>query len=885
MPASTIPIVDESADMPALSALEQRLLRAKGRAAAMAAPIPKQIGPYRIQAELGSGGMGYVYRARHVTLDRIVALKLIRAEHRFAGGARERFLREARVASRLEDPGLCRVYEFGEHEGLPWFAMQLIEGESLAERLDAARQRGERSLGPPSELATLFAGILEALHVAHADGLVHRDIKPSNIVLRPDGQAVVLDFGVARDSNQFEATLTASGQMIGTPLYLPREQVDQSGARDDRRWDVYSTAVTLYECLTLERPFDGESPAEIFDAILAARPVKLSRRNPEVGRPLELVVETAMDPDPERRYPDCLSFAADLRRAARGEAIEARAPSLLLRTRRWVRANPVAASVLSVLAIATVATGTQWLRAEENLARVHLLAAQVRLDKLRENPALALPARAESSEALASFLHGPVETLLAQRAEFERVRAQLRDRALPYGADAKARDAREHPLRLERGRLERELSKMRNELARERARLAAGKAPLASTAIRLGERQIAEAEARIAEIDASPADLRSYEFSVVEDQFLHDGLDRLIADLGRFEARELEHLRAQLAWSQRVEERTITSQQEAWSSVAARLLRDARFQELRLPPQLGLVPLGPDPTCGLEEFAFARSGSVPTRDGEGKLRVADDTALILVLVPDGDALHGSTHAQSKRSKKDPLKADLDEIPQHRVKLGAFFIGKHELTQAQWAALTNGERPSFYRAARIYGDGPRYRITDRHPVESVSHDRARIVLGLHELSLPSEAQWEYACRAGTTTAWWPGDNRLDLAGCENLGDRNAGRTNPNWHAEDFDDGQLFHAPVMSYRANAFGLHDLHGNVREWCADRFQAYANVRARTGDGLRVLGATPSPNFIVRGGAFDFAAAAARSARRDWWAPSRLSPNLGLRVARRIVR
>ncbi|MCA8972546.1 MAG: SUMF1/EgtB/PvdO family nonheme iron enzyme, partial [Planctomycetes bacterium] len=790
--------------------------------------------------------------------------------HRFSGEARERFLREARVVSRLDHKNLCRVYEFGEHEGLPWFAMQWIPGATLQDRLDEARRSGT-SVASPTELAALFAVLADALHYAHEAGLVHRDIKPSNIAL--DVDPVILDFGVARDTEASDKTLTASGQMIGTPLYLPPERVRMDGSRDDRRQDVYALGVTLYECLTLERPYDGPSSAAIFESILRARPKPIRRLNPAVDPALETVVRTAMDADKERRYETARSFADDLRRAAGGEATEAKSPGLFLRTRRWISANPVAASVLGVLGISTIAIASQWVRAERNLRRFDLLATDVRLQELREDPAVRLPARRENIAALETWLADGAVPLLDKRVELEAARDELRSAALPYDETRKQFDAAKHPRLLASRSEHKRLEQVEGFLER-----LAGEAPTDDVRRRRAraERERSRIRATLASLERDPLALRSHRFADPSDQYLHDGLERLLAALHEFEHTDVERVRDQLTWAKHVERTTIDDVRQDWDLARRRLAKDARFDEFVLTPQLGLVPIGPDPRSKLEEFAFVRSGSLPRREANGSLHCDPDCAIVFALLPPGVA-HVGRNAPGEVG-------DADELPVHDVHLDAFFLAKHELTQAQWITLARGEEPSKFHAGTIHGERV---LTLRNPVEQISYDRTLEVLAMHELTLPTEVQWEYACRAPNrgalmeSTPWWTGADLASLDGAENLGDATAGRFNKAWHKVPFDDGHYVHAPVGTFRANAFGLYDMHGNVREWCLDWSHPYSDP-ARDGDGLRT-GSRQSDIVVTRGGAFDYPAIASRSARRDAWPPYSISANQGARAARAV--
>jgi formylglycine-generating enzyme required for sulfatase activity len=215
-----------------------------------------------------------------------------------------------------------------------------------------------------------------------------------------------------------------------------------------------------------------------------------------------------------------------------------------------------------------------------------------------------------------------------------------------------------------------------------------------------------------------------------------------------------------------------------------------------------------------------------------------------------------------------------------VQLVPYFLAKHELTQAQWRALEWGAEPSQYKAGRSYGERA---IGARNPVEHVSWLDCDRILRRHGLVLPTEAQWEHACRGGTTWPWYAGPEARALAGHANLGDRWAARFNPSWLKERWlDDGHYVHAPAGSYAANPFGLHDLAGNVAEWCRDWFGGY-DLPAREGDGLRLVHGFTDTR-ILRGGAFDYAAEACRASRRDAWPPDTRSAAIGVRAARALA-
>src|SRR5262245_4714863 len=233
------------------------------------------------------------------------------------------------------------------------------------------------------------------------------------------------------------------------------------------------------------------------------------------------------------------------------------------------------------------------------------------------------------------------------------------------------------------------------------------------------------------------------------------------------------------------------------------------------------------------------------------------------------------------AQKDPAQpnfdpeADPDESPVNEVALAPYFLSKYEMTQAQWLRFT-GKNPSNY-----VDDGPRALL---HPVEQVSWEDCEQLLRHMGLTLPTEAQWEYAARAGTRTPWWTGADASSVAVAANLSDAFAkSHKGPDsWTYEVWSDGHLIHAPVGSLQANAFGLHDVHGNVWEWCQDAYEIGYVSPTRTGDGERAV--TDTSSRVLRGGSFSYPASVARSSLRRGAPPAAPDSTLGLRPARRIT-
>src|SRR6516165_5721795 len=240
-------------------------------------PLP-QVPGYEVESVLGRGGMGVVYRARHLRLGRLVALKMTLAGAYAGPHERERFRREAEAVAALRHPNLVQVYDAGDWTGRPYFTMELIEGGSLAQRLAGTPQ-------PARQGATLLATLAEAVQVAHQGGIVHRDLKPANILLTTNGTPKIADFGLARHFDGGPA-LTQSGVLMGTPSYMAPEQARGQARAVGPAADVYSLGAILYETLTGRPPFRAESASETVYQLLTQDPVPPSRLNGKVPRAL-----------------------------------------------------------------------------------------------------------------------------------------------------------------------------------------------------------------------------------------------------------------------------------------------------------------------------------------------------------------------------------------------------------------------------------------------------------------------------------------------------------------------------------------------------------------------------------------------------------------------
>ena len=312
------------------------------------ANLPRSFGPYELMEEIARGGMGVVYKARQVTLDRTVALKVLIGGAFSSEALLRRFRVEAEAAAGLQHPGIVSIHEFGEYDNQPYFTMDYVEGKNLSEVA-----KGQPIA--PVRAARYLQAIAEAVSFAHQQGILHRDLKPSNVLIDENDRPRVADFGLAKRVGD-ESDLTLAGQMLGSPNYAPPEQA--AGRQDSVgvRSDVYALGGLLYFLLTGRPPFLASTVRETLRLVFETDPISPRVLNPDVPHDLDTICLKCLEKYPERRYDSAQALADELKRFMKGEPISARPISSAERTVRWCRRHPAIASLAATVVAALTAT-------------------------------------------------------------------------------------------------------------------------------------------------------------------------------------------------------------------------------------------------------------------------------------------------------------------------------------------------------------------------------------------------------------------------------------------------------------------------------------------------------------------------------------------------
>jgi WD40 repeat protein/tRNA A-37 threonylcarbamoyl transferase component Bud32 len=426
-------------------------LMADGDPEADSAPFPagvriRYFGDYEIRRELGRGGMGVVYKARQISLNRPVALKMIRSAALASDDEVRRFRNEAEAVARLDHPHIVPIFEVGRHEDQHYFSMKLVAGGGLDTRL-------QEYVAEPRRAARLVSLAAAAIHHAHQRGILHRDLKPANILVDDRGEPYVTDFGLAKRV-EGDSGLTQTGAILGTPAYMAPEQASSRRGAVTTASDVYGLGAILYALLTGRAPFGGQSPAETLVQVQESVPPLPSKLNQAVPRDLEVICLKCLEKDPARRFASAQALADDLDRYLAGEPILARPVGASRRAWMWCRRNPWRASALASTALAIVAVVVLSLLYADQTRRGRLVAESAKAEALRT--ALAgLHQTADSSLDLAKMMRytrgepEPRRRAMEAIQRASRLRVEARKTIQDLGAAA-GRLAVEDPARWER---------------------------------------------------------------------------------------------------------------------------------------------------------------------------------------------------------------------------------------------------------------------------------------------------------------------------------------------------------------------------------------------------------------------------------------------------
>ncbi|MEM7198945.1 MAG: bifunctional serine/threonine-protein kinase/formylglycine-generating enzyme family protein [Planctomycetota bacterium] len=836
---------------------------------------PQTIGPYRVLDALGEGAMGDVYLAeqREPVVHRVAikVMKLGMDSRRFLA----RFNAERQALALMEHDYIAKVLNAGATDrGRPYLVMEYVKGVPLTEYCDAQRLSVR-------ERVQLIRQVCAGVQHAHQKGVIHRDLKPSNILVTVQGdQAVpkIIDFGLARAADHRLARgtlLTEEGHWIGTLPYMSPEQAGTTRLDIDTRADVYALGVLLYELLTGDLPLRPDDPSD-FDRVEMARrireeePAKPSSRVAHLGQgapgnatasalatkrrctpqalqrqlrgDLNWITLKALEKDRTRRFESADALAAALGHYLRDEPVGVGPPARWGRVVKFVRRNRTGVIAAGLLAATVVTGGVGMTVIAADRARVlrdyRNLTIGGKLDELASRAAAAHPPWPDQTSELGELV-ATAEELVAQRTTLETAIAGLRRGH--QGPEGTTRPPRRgaYGESARRAKLAQLVQKLDFELAEY-----AGELPAAVLRAERAERD------RIADVEAALR-VRAAESARVERpdadlQFLHDRLENLLGRLRVVHGELLPDLRWRLDWSRRIRAESVDAYRDAWAQARREVEQTPAYRGLTLAPQIGLVPLGADPDSGLQEFAHRASGTVPTRGAGSRLELNQEHGIVFVLLPPGVVHFG--RGKSSDPTRPPPHGRYDAL-----EIEAVLMAKHELSRAQWARLARGRSGLQLRetAADLRNRSGKQLAK---PMNVVSWFAAVRLLDEYGLTLPREAEWEYACKAGRETRWHYGDDTVTLQDAANVRFDGMGSRRPL-------------LPVFApLRPNAFGLLHMHGNVWEWCRD-----------------LRGEPTGDHRALRGGSWQRPPGVAETTYRNSATPDVVVREYGLRAARAL--
>jgi formylglycine-generating enzyme required for sulfatase activity/tRNA A-37 threonylcarbamoyl transferase component Bud32 len=777
---------------------------------------------YEVQRELGRGGMGVVYLAKNKIMDRLEVLKVINKKLLDRPGAMDRFLREIRSAAKLSHPNVVIAYNALPLGDLLVFGMEYVPGEDLAQ---VVKNYG----GPLPVLNACYytQQVVLGLQAAFEKGMVHRDIKPHNLILAKDGNkhiVKILDFGLAkaRSEGKTQHQLTATGQMMGTPDYMPPEQW-LDAAHADIRADIYSLGCTLYYLLAGSAPFKGDNLPELWEAHRSRPPQPLNEVRSEVPAALAAVVAKMLAKKPAERYQTPIEVAQALlpflNAATRGPSVvetKARPQGVRQVTVEAFRRETVTegrstlggacqrlATELVQRPSAFPMTNRRWLLLVASLATVLLMLS------IGLWAGGALKVTTKYGTIVLQNLPDEAEVVV----DGERVKVKLENgKAIEIAAGKK------HQLQVKM-----EGFKV---WAKEVEIDSGGRLPIS---VRLEPLLPVPAAA------TNPAP--------------------------------------------QAPEPPNTSAQPG----KAPLVSPAANANKETSPAANANEAAPS-------APIASKAAPPSPIANKDKKITNSIGMDLVLIPAGKFLMGSPKDEAGHSD--------EEGPQHEVEITHdFYLGKYDVTRGQFRAFVNDTgykteaekdgkggwgHPGWKRSPKYNWRDLGFVQTDEHPVVNVTWNDAKAFCAWlsrkedRTYRLPTEAEWEFACRAGTTTRFWFGDDERALARHANVADASFRRAVGTGLGIVGDDGYAFTAPVGRFAANPWGLYDMHGNVWQWCEDYYGPYQGLKSR--DPLRQE-KDKVDCHVLRGGSWDTGSAGDFRAAFRCWSPRPTNYSIGFRL------
>jgi formylglycine-generating enzyme required for sulfatase activity len=574
-----------------------------------------------------------------------------------------------------------------------------------------------------------------------------------------------------------------------------------------------------------------------------------------VPRDLSVICLKAMEKRPEKRYDHMKAFADDLRRYLKGDVILAKPAGPGTRLWKRMKRNPVLSAASSVASAALLAFAfvVPWVVAQTEKRYA---------GQLRDETGRAVAATVDAEEA----------RIYAE----EQARISEENYARVLGLSD------EHKLDAIEKRADRLWPAHPEMVPHFEAWIADAEAMFERLTYHRRTLALLRDPVPLHEGEGAP---HLWRFDDVKTQWQHEAVKELIARLEALAQPDsglLKRMKDRLAFASTIRQRSIDDHQEAWDRAIALIADEGAcpaYKGLRIKEQLGLVPIGQDPESGLFEFAHLQTGEIPKRTGERKLEVTGETALVFVLIP-GDTFQMGSRLPRNDSELglpnvDPYSDGKYDEPVHPVDLKPFLLSKYEMTQGQWKRIA-GENPSFHPSAKT-SKNEVYRFL--HPVDTVTWTRCVTALSRMGLRLPSESEWEYAARAGTTSVFGTGGNIESLRGTANIKDpwsKVCGDFSNPAYKHWLDNRFIGHAPVGCFKPNAFGLHDVIGNMYEYVRDTLGRYDDTPRdgsahETGDPLV---------RVSRGGCFNSELKGCRMAGRGCGSPHTAAPNYGVRPA-----